>query len=137
MLYRRRISRSDPRRGVAATELAVLLPFFAWVFLAGVDYARLFYAYVTVTDCARNGALYAMLDSTHAQNTAGIQAAALADATNLNQQPTVSSSTGADSYGNMYVAVTVKYAFQTLITYPGIPSTTTVSRTVQMEVISP
>ena len=103
-----------------------------------VDFARLFYHYSIVTNCARNGALYGSDPLAAGEsNYATLSAAALADASDLSPQPTVTSTTGTDSFGNTYVAVTVKYAFQTLITYPGIPATMTVSRTVQMEVIPP
>jgi Flp pilus assembly protein TadG len=136
-MYRRPTKAIDSRRGVAATELAVLLPFLAFIFVAGVDYSRLFYHYVTITDCARNGALYGMTDSAHAQDTAGIQTAALADAANLSPQPTVTSTTGADANDNLYVEVTVAYQFQTVVSYPGIPSTVKLSRKIRMEVTPP
>jgi Flp pilus assembly protein TadG len=117
--------------------LAVLLPFLAFIFLAGIDYSRLFYDYMTITDCARNGALYGMIDATHAKDTTGIKTAALANASNLSPQPTVTSTTGDDTNDNLYVEVTVAYTFQTVASYPGIASTVNVSRKVRMEVIPP
>jgi Flp pilus assembly protein TadG len=124
----------SPRRAVAAVELALLLPFLMFVFVAGVDFARVFYQCVILTNCARNGALYGSQDPTHAADTAGIQAAALADAGNLSPAPTVSSTIGTDSDGNPCVQVTVSYTFQMITNYVGIPSSIGLSRTVQMRV---
>jgi Flp pilus assembly protein TadG len=122
---------------VAAAEFAVLMPFLVFIFLLGVDYARLFYHFVTITDCARSGALYGCIDSAHAQDSAGIQAAALADATNLSPSPTVKSATGNDASGNLYVEVTVTYQFQTIADFPTIPNTVNLTRKVRMRVIPP
>ena len=47
------------RRGAAAYELAILLPFLALMFAVGADYCRIFYYSQTVTGCAHAGALYA------------------------------------------------------------------------------
>ena len=47
------------RRGVAAVELAIVLPFLCFLLIVAIDYARIFYFSLTVANCARNGALYA------------------------------------------------------------------------------
>lgn len=122
------------RTGTAVVELAILLPFLCFIVVATVDYARVFFDYLTITNCACNGATYASTDATHAANTAGIQTAALADATDLKPTPGVSSSTGTDSAGNSYVKVTVSYSFKSITSFPGIPTSLTVQRTVQMRV---
>lgn len=122
------------RRATAAVELAVLLPFLVFVFVIGVDFGRVFYHCLTLTNCARNGAVYGSQDPTHAADTAGIQAAALVDAGNLRPAPTVTSATGTDADGNPCVQVTVTYTFQTITGYAGIPSSIPLSRTVQMRV---
>jgi Flp pilus assembly protein TadG len=125
---------TNSRRGVAALELAVLLPFLLFIFVAAVDFGRIFYYEIAVTNCARSGALYASTDATHAANTQGIQTAALAEAPELRSVLSVSSTTGTDSAGNPFVAVKVSYPFQTISNFPGIPTSATVSRTVQMRV---
>lgn len=122
------------RRAAAAVELAVLMPLLLFLFLIGVDFARVYYFTVTTVNCARNGALYGSTDTAHAADSSGIQAAALADATNMTPAPNVVSSTGADATGNPFVQVTVTTQFQTVINYPGIPASVSVSRTVQMRV---
>ena len=126
-----------PRRtGVAAVELAILLPLLAFLFVVAIDFARIFYYCVTVTNCARNGAVYAC-DTTSAMNSPykSVQEAALADAGNLSPTPTVTSTTVSDAGGN-YVEVTVTYQFNTITNYPGIPRTTNVTRTVRMRQVA-
>jgi Flp pilus assembly protein TadG len=127
------------RRGHAAVELALLLPFLVYLTLAAVDYARLGFALVTVTNCARTGATWAA--DTRLQTSApyaNAQAAALADAGGLSPAPTVSTpTTSTDAGGNSVVSVTVTWTFNTIASYPGIPSSTTLSRTIVMPVAPP
>jgi Flp pilus assembly protein TadG len=123
-----------PRRAVAAVEMAFLLPLLVFLFVIGVDFARAFYFGLTVTNCARNGAIYGSMNPTNATDTTGIQAMALADASNLSPAPTVTSTTGTDAQNNPYVAVTVTWTFNTITNYPGVPGTVVLSRTVQMRV---
>ena len=47
------------RRGTAATELALILPFLALMFLAALDFARVFRATQVLRQAAYAGALYA------------------------------------------------------------------------------
>jgi len=113
----------------------VLLPFLMFLVVAGVDYARVVYYSVTVENCARNGAVYASDPVAVSQSPyATVQAAALADASNLSPPPTVTSTSGTDAAGNPYVEVTVSWTFQTITNYPGVPSTTTITRTVRAQV---
>ena len=127
--------RLDSRFGSASTELALLLPILSMLLLFAVDFARLYYHYSIVTNCARNGTLYGS-DPVAApeSNYATLQAAALADAINLNPQPTVTSTNGSDSSGNPYVEVTVVYPFQTISNYPGLSNPINLTRTVRMRV---
>lgn len=123
------------RCGSAAVELALLLPILALLFLFTVDFARLYYHYSIVTNCARNGALYAGDPTTEPESPyPDVTAAALADAVNLSPQPTVSSTTGTDSNGNPYVDVTVVYPFTTISNYPGLSNPINLTRTVRMRV---
>jgi Flp pilus assembly protein TadG len=142
MLHRSDYKSRSPRRGAAAAELGlVLTPVLAFILVAGTDFARLFNAYLTITSCARNGALYGCLDTAHSTDTSGIQTAAQADASTLNPLPDVSSTTTTIS-GNTYVSVTVTYKFRPLINYPAFSYSTdatgayvSLSRTVKMRVI--
>jgi Flp pilus assembly protein TadG len=134
MLYRREYICRPARRGAALAELVVVLTTLVFILVACTDFARVFYSYLTITNCARNGALYGCTSTQHSTDTAGIQAAALTDTSSLSPTPGVSSTTGTDASGNPYVAVTVTYTFTTLITYPGINHTMNLTRTVQMRV---
>lgn len=122
------------RGGVAAVELALLLPFLAFMFVIAIDWARIFYYSVTLTTCARNGALYASDPTTQSESRyANVTAAALAGASNLSPTPTVTSTTGSDSNGS-YVEVTVACQFRTLSNFPGVPSNTNLARKVRMSI---
>jgi Flp pilus assembly protein TadG len=129
---------TDRRRGLASAELAVVLSTLVFICVATCDYARSVYDAVTVANGARNGALYAA-DSAFAATTpyTSIQQAALADCGNLSPTPTVSSTTSTDASGNNYVAVTVSYAFQSSVNYPGLPGSFTITRTVKMAISPP
>ncbi len=124
------------RRGVAVVELAVVLPLLAFLFVIAVDFGRLFYYSVTITNCARNGAMYAC-DPTGAVNSpySSTNQAALADAANISPAPTVTSSTGSDNSGS-YVQVTVSYNFRTITQFPGVPNNFTLTRTVKMRTVA-
>ncbi len=123
---------------MAALELALVLPPLILVFMGCVDYARVFYASVTIANCSRNGALYAS-DPVFAATTpyTTLAQAATADASNLSSTPAVSSATGTDASGSNYVDVTVSYTFQTIATYPGIPGSIAISRTTRMPIAPP
>jgi Flp pilus assembly protein TadG len=121
------------RRAVAAVELALLLPLLVLLFSISVDFARVFYYSQTLANCARNGAIYGSNLVLAQSPYASLQQAALADATNLSPQPTVASTTGADSAGNAYVKVTVSWDFKTITNLPGL-NTVTLSRSIQMRV---
>jgi Flp pilus assembly protein TadG len=120
-------------RGVAAVEMALLLPVLTLLFVGIVDLGRVFRQYEVVTDCARNGALYASMNDSHAADTTKTKAAALADADAqaLSPQPTVSVATGTNADGK-YVDVTVTYQFPLISAY--FPSPVPLTRTVRMMV---
>lgn len=130
-----RRSGNDQRRGVAAVELAVLLPLLGFLFVVAIDFARIFYYCVVVTNCARDGALYAS-DSTAAIDSPfkSYTEAALADAQNISPTPTVSSTTISDATGD-YVEVTVTYQFTTITNYPLVPPTMDVTKTCRMRIV--
>jgi Flp pilus assembly protein TadG len=134
---RARIGRHRERRGASAAELALLLPMLLFLLVGAADFCRLFYAYTTITNAARNGALWLAdpLASTSSPY-ATFQAAALADANGLNPALTasnVTSTTGTDGEGNATVSVTVQYAFRMFTSYLGF-SSVTLARQVTMRV---
>ena len=132
-LIKRKSSRTTARPGVAALELAVLLPFLVYLFVIAVDWSRVFYYSVTINNCARNGAIYSSDAYSKVQSPySDVTAAALADASNLKPQPTVASSNGVDAAGKSYVECTVTYPFGTLSKLPGVPQLTQIQRTVRV-----
>jgi Flp pilus assembly protein TadG len=120
------------RSGAAAAEVAIVLPFLVFLLLIVLDFSRLFSDYQTISNCARNGAVYLSdpFASAEYQRYASVEAAALADANDLNPAPVVTYSPVPDADGNIWVRVT--YDFQTVVPFPGIPGTVTLSRTVTM-----
>lgn len=125
----------EDRRGVAAVELAVLLPLLMFLFLITVDWARIVYYTLTVNSCARNGAMWASESySSILSPYLTISQAALADAPNLIPPPTVDAPVyGYDATTSRdYVQCTVRYNFKTVANYPGIPNNTPIVRTVRM-----
>jgi Flp pilus assembly protein TadG len=128
------IARRRRERAQSLAELALLLPVLLAVMIVAVDIGRLYFAYVAVTNGARNGASYAALSATNAANTSGIEDAVLQDTTSLSSDPSVSSTTGTDLDGNMYTRVTVEHAFDPLFEIPGFPLNITLRRSVQMRV---
>jgi Flp pilus assembly protein TadG len=123
----------QPRRGVAAVETALLLPFLMLMFVLAIDYGRIFFFSVTITNCARAGALYASDPFAQSESPyRSIQEAALAEAPDFTPVPTVSSTEGVDSDGNPYTDVTVQGTFSTITRYPGVPNNTTLRRTVRV-----
>ena len=141
------------RRAAAAVEFAVLAPFLAFLFVIAVDWARVVYYSIAVRNCARNGALYLSQKQSakttsspytdsgyvnlYANSKTPVRDAALADAPDLTPTPTVTSTSGSDTYGP-YVEVTVSYPFQTVTNFSVakfvVPSNTNVTSTVRMYV---
>ncbi len=123
------------RRGAASVEMAVLLPLLAFLVAVGCDYARILYFSQTITNAARNGALYHSDPYAQAESPyKTVAEAALADAPNLNDpnnKPTVATGIGTDAAGQPYVEVSVSYTFRTLTGMPGIRKTVNLVRTVR------
>ena len=141
------------RKGAQVVELAILVPFLAFMFIVVIDWARIFYYSITVTNCARNGALYLAqqqsaktitapytdsgLVNLYVNSANPVTDAATADAPNLSPAPTVTTNTGSDTYGP-YVEVTVSYTFQSVTGFSvppfSVPSSTNLTSTCRMYV---
>ena len=120
-------NRGGRRRGVAAAELAILAAVLLFVLLGAMDFCRLFFHYNTITNAARNGALWLSdpLGPTQSPYTT-FQDAALADAPDLNPAPNVTLWTAPTT-----VSVTVQYQLNMLSSYLGFGNVN-LSRTVTM-----
>jgi Flp pilus assembly protein TadG len=127
--------RTHRRRGASVVEAAILLPLMVFFFVIGVDFARVFYHHLTITNAARNGAYFAAQSTENAADLTGITSAALKDATDLTPTPTVTKRTGAYLDGTPWVEVEVGYRFRTVTQFPGVPNDVTISRTCQMRIM--
>ncbi len=137
--------RRRKRRGLAAVELAFLLPLLVFICMATIDFARVIYALVILQNCARNGALYEFYKGcgySLPSSWTSLSAAVDSDAGNLTV--TIPSTYGgnANPYSpanatNNYVTVTVQCSF-TLVTlgsdegFPSIGQTLTLTQSVSM-----
>ena len=143
------------RRGQAATELALAAPVLGLLLIGTADFARAFYFNQEVIAAARAGAQYGSADRWQRRRLdRGIKAAAVANAVNIpgfeleqchyqllhllasdrsNRLRLRSYCNGANSQAS-YVTVTATATFNTLVHYPGVPQTSTMSATAIMQV---
>jgi Flp pilus assembly protein TadG len=129
--------RADNPRGAVAAEMICVLPFLIFLVAVGVDLARLFYCSQILNTCARNGAIYAS-DQYHSRESLyTFHEATFRDASNLavNQRSVDNPIYGTDAEGREFVSVTVRYQFQTITRYFGIPHEIVLSRSVQMNIV--
>ena len=147
----------ETRRGTACVELAMLLPLLMSLFLFATDFARILYYTITIENCALDGALFGAqgFDNQNQQWIANKpqywqgpsgqvvsqeQAVAELDGTNLKPalaDSNITVSSGNDADGNPVNIVTVKYTFNTIVPWPGIPSPLTIVRIAQARVAPP
>jgi Flp pilus assembly protein TadG len=129
-------------------ELALTMPLLLMLMCGAGDFARAFYAAVTVTNAAGVGAMYGTRTVGAAGDVAGITLAAQNDAQNLIgmtvtatkycQCPDGSSiactaPTCAGSIkSRLYCSVTTQYTFRALAPYPGIPKQILITKRVIM-----
>ena len=125
------------RRGVAATELAIWLPFLALMFAVAIDFCRIYFSTQTVQNCAAAGALYASgvasADPANVSASDAIAQAAIAEGVSLNpplQQANVTTTTSGSS-----VQVSVSYDFPLLTRLPGLGGTVKITRSVTMATV--
>ena len=126
------------KRGQSLVEFALIAPVLIILMLGTIDYGRVYFAYVSVTNGARNGAQFASANASAAADVDGIRTAAIADTSELlNTSPTnpdVSVATGTDTQGRLYADVTMQYTFTTIFPWPGLPQSMNVVRTVRARV---
>ncbi len=129
------------RRGQAMVELALVLPVLALVLVTVVDFARVFYLSIAVKNAARAGVQYGVQSLSKAGDLSGMQQAAQNDALSVPGLtatakefcqcpggPSVVCSPLLTCPGlHLYVQVQTSAQFSTLLNYPGVPSTVTLS----------
>ncbi len=135
---RRRLRPWSGARGQSLVELALIAPILIVLMLGVIDFGRVYFAQVSVTNAARDGADYASQSATAAADLNGITQAALSDTGNLlntsASNPTVTVITSNDSQGRLYADVKVHYTFTAIFSWPGLPSSMSVDRTVRARV---
>ncbi len=133
--YRSGLVRSE--RGQSLVETALALPILAVMLIGTLEGARLLLATLALTGGVMAGAQYGALSTTSAADTAGIASAVRSETTPIGgtpTNPTVTSATGTDSTDETYVSVTGVYAWRSLLDYPGLPRTVTITRTAVLQV---
>lgn len=141
MLLRRKM-----KKGQTMVEIAMVLPALALLLVLVADFARVFYAAIGVASAARAGVQYGAQNYTTAINFFAIQQAALNDGQNLTglsaeakdfcmcNGSTVVCSPRQCAEPQLFVQVKTTATFNTLLTYPGIPSQIPLTSTAVMEV---
>ncbi len=106
------LQHSGARCGVAAVELALVMPLLLLLSVISVDFARGYYNAQVISDSARSAALFAA--NTDLSDMTSLNSAtemALKCAQGLKPLPTVTITTGVDSDDRDYVEVTVSQQF--------------------------
>ena len=133
--HHRKQTRRLGERGQSLVELALITPLFLILALGVFDFGRVYFAYVSVTNGARTGADYASASPLQAADLDGITAAALTETNELLNtspvNPDVTVTFGTDGSGFAYADVTMTYTFDTLFSWPGLPDSIDVERTVR------
>ena len=145
----RRIKReieSHSRRAVAATEMALILPVLMLIVLGAVDFGRFAHAHIAVTNAARAGAGYGIMNpyttTTESLWQTNVRSAVLEEMSHVVANSSFSDSdvnveTGRtiEISGMQRINITVSFPFQTIVPWPGIPNQVTMSRRIVMRVI--
>jgi Flp pilus assembly protein TadG len=137
------------RRAVAAAELVVISPLLATLVLGAVDFGRFAYYYIAVTNAARAGASYAIMNNyTSSTLTTWKNNVSLAAKDEMTQQVgsgnignltvTVPTPTQ-DANGLRRVQVTASWSFTTIVNWQwtglGLPHTMNLQRKVEMRLV--
>jgi Flp pilus assembly protein TadG len=122
------------RQGIAAAELAISLPFLALMFIAAIDFCRVYYSTQTVQDCARSAAFYASGTSRHDGTSTTSEQAAIdaAVAGGASLSPPLADSDVAVTIANGVATVTISYRFSLFTNYLVVPNPIVIRRTVTM-----
>ncbi len=122
--YQRRSQKHEKlqplRQAAVAVEAAIVLPLLLLLFVASVDFARVFRDMQVIAECARLGAVHAADPDLAARSEfETVESIALAGAINLSPKPTFSVVYGKDSQGDQYAEVTVNHSFRLITSFLG------------------
>jgi Flp pilus assembly protein TadG len=158
-MFVQRLSRSEA--GSALVELAVALPLLALILVATIDFARIFYTSIELTNAARAGAQYGTQTVGLSTDGAGMSSAALAGS-NLTAVTVITgrtcgcapddgtgqpwpAATGTGippctvcATGHLVISVTVTTVkgFSMIAPFPGIPNSISISRAATLRVVN-
>ena len=108
------------RQATVAVEAAVVLPLLLLLFVASVDFARVFRQMQVIAECARAGAVYAADPDLAARSEfETAESIALAGAMDLSPKPVVSVVYGTDSRGDQFAEVKVSHSFHLITNFLG------------------
>lgn len=133
---------SRRRRGAAAVEFALILPLLITIVLGCIDFGRFAYAYISVTNAAREGAGFASMHPPPQTDPGpwitAIRTAVLSELGSLfdpNKVTVVSPNPSNDGSGAKRVQVVVSYPFEMVVSWPFLPNSLTLTRSVEMRMI--
>ncbi len=130
-------------------ELGFALPFLAAMLVGTMDFGRLFFDSISVASAVRAGLQFGTLNSANSTNASGIVAAATQDAVNTTGLTITTARYCQCADGSsidctlkctgnvapeIYIRVKAAKVFQTLLAYPGIPSSVNLSQQAVMRV---
>jgi Flp pilus assembly protein TadG len=121
----------------------MILPVLVTLVMGCVDFGRFAYNYIAVNNAARAGAAYGIMNPYVSSGQAAWQTAVQEAARDEMEQQTgytrtsltVTTSTTIEANGLRRVQVDASYPFQTVVTWPGVPSTVTLRSVVEMRAI--
>lgn len=136
----------ETRRGVVAVELACILPVLTLIVLGSVDFGRFLHSHIAVTNAARAGAGYGIMQpytsATQSIWQANVRSAVLDEMRQVidrsgrpDSDVTVTTSRVVEKDGLQRISVEVSFPFQALVPWPGIPRPITLRRAIVMRVI--
>ena len=123
-------------RGQSLVEFAVVAPVLILLLLAVADFGRVFFVSIALNNAARAGTQYGIQSPANAADVSGMEQAAQNDASGISGVAATASeycecpdgttqacnSSPACDDMRVYVEVDTTGSFQTLLNYPGIPS---------------
>src|SRR5687768_3447549 len=119
---RRPAATLQPRRAIAAAEMAVVMPFVVLMFVGAVDFCRVFRDAQIVQSSAQSGSFYASGTARRNAETSAEEAAreaALREGASL--RPPLKAEQIAVTFTSTTATVTVSYPYRTFVRYPGLP----------------
>ena len=130
--------REEARRGAAAVEIALLLPFLVFCSMMTVDFARVAYVQLALQNCARNGALYEFNTQAGFSLPSGWTSLSTAVNADASSGMTVSATAATETLSSYsYITVTATTTFTPIALpamhgLPSLPGSVTLTQTATM-----